>query len=84
MPGRVFASLDLPRRLRRLLAIPDVIVGSVAALTETGSLVDASGSGSQLPGHVGGHFHAEDGARRGLSPTPMLGCTGSRPHWGRN
>ncbi|MEU9387275.1 LUD domain-containing protein [Streptomyces sp. NPDC048279] len=40
--------------IRRLLASPDVIVGSVAALTETGSLVIASGSGSQLPGYAGG------------------------------
>ncbi|MFI6560746.1 LUD domain-containing protein [Streptomyces sp. NPDC050534] len=40
--------------MRRLLASPDVIVGSVAALTETGSLVIASGSGSQLPGYAGG------------------------------
>jgi hypothetical protein len=40
--------------IRRLLASPDVIVGSVAALTETGSLVVASGSGSQLPGYAGG------------------------------
>jgi hypothetical protein len=40
--------------IRRLLASPDVIVGSVAALTETGSLVAASGSGSQLPGYAGG------------------------------
>ena len=40
--------------IRRLLASPDVIVGSVAAVTETGSLVIASGSGSQLPGYAGG------------------------------
>src|ERR1700677_1465916 len=39
---------------RRLLASPDVAVGSVAAVTETGSLVIASGSGSQLPGDAGG------------------------------
>jgi LUD domain len=32
----------------KLLACPDVIVGSVAAVTETGSLVAASASGSQL------------------------------------
>ncbi len=43
---------------RRLLASPDVIVGSVAALTETGSLVVASGSGSQLPGYAGGAARA--------------------------
>jgi L-lactate utilization protein LutC len=35
------------------LATPDVIVGSVAAVTETGSLVVASASGSQLPGYAG-------------------------------
>jgi hypothetical protein len=39
---------------RRLLASPDVVVSSAAALTETGSLVVASGSGSQLPAHAGG------------------------------
>jgi LUD domain len=43
---------------RRLLAVPDVIVGSVAAVTETGSLVAASGSGSQLPGYAGGAARA--------------------------
>jgi hypothetical protein len=40
--------------IRLLLASPDVVVGSVAALTETGSLVAASGSGSQLPAYAGG------------------------------
>ena len=40
--------------IRRLLASPDVVIGSVAALTETGSLVAASGSGSQLPAYSGG------------------------------
>ena len=44
--------------IRRLLASPDVAVGSVAALTETGSLVAASGSGSQLPGYAGGAARA--------------------------
>ncbi len=43
---RVTAAGDI----RRLIASPDVAVGSVAALTETGSLVIASASGSQLPG----------------------------------
>ena len=43
---------------RRLLASPDVIIGSVAAVTETGSLVAASGSGSQLPGYAGGAARA--------------------------
>ncbi|WP_243716075.1 LUD domain-containing protein [Actinomadura darangshiensis] len=44
--------------MRRLPASPDVIVGSVAALTETGSLVIASGTGSQLPGYAGGAARA--------------------------
>jgi len=44
--------------IRRLLACPDVVVGSVAALTETGSLVAASGSGSQLPAYAGGAARA--------------------------
>ena len=42
----------------RLLACPDVIVGSVHAVTETGSLVAASASGSQLPGYAGGAARA--------------------------
>ena len=44
--------------IRRLLATPEVIVGSVHAVTETGSLVIASGSGSQLPGYAGGAARA--------------------------
>jgi hypothetical protein len=44
--------------IRRLIASPDIIVGSVAALTETGSLVVASASGSQLPGYAGGAAQA--------------------------
>lgn len=44
--------------IRRLLAGPDVVVGSVAALTETGSLVVASGTGSQLPAYAGGAARA--------------------------
>ena len=44
--------------IRRLLASPDVIVGSVAAVTETGSLVIASASGSQLTGYAGGSARA--------------------------
>jgi hypothetical protein len=43
---------------RRLLATPDVIVASAAALTETGSIVVVSGSGSQLPAFAGGAAHA--------------------------
>jgi hypothetical protein len=41
------------RDIWRLIAGADVIVGSVAAVTETGSLVIASASGSQLPGYAG-------------------------------
>src|SRR5262249_24921199 len=37
--------------IRRLPASPGVVLGSVAAVTETGSLVAASGSGSQLPAY---------------------------------
>ena len=44
--------------IRRMIASPDVIVGSVAAVTETGSLVVASASGSQLPGYAGGAARA--------------------------
>ncbi|MFE2345867.1 nuclear transport factor 2 family protein [Kitasatospora cineracea] len=44
--------------LRRLLATPDVVLGSVAAVVETGALVLASGSGSQLPANGGGAAHA--------------------------
>jgi hypothetical protein len=44
--------------IRRLIASPDVVVGSVAALTETGSLVVASASGSQLPAYAGGAARA--------------------------
>ncbi|WP_372672890.1 LUD domain-containing protein [Amycolatopsis kentuckyensis] len=44
--------------IRKLLASPDVVVGSVAAVTETGSLVAASGSGSQLPAYAGGAARA--------------------------
>ncbi|TCC52542.1 hypothetical protein E0H75_01890 [Kribbella capetownensis] len=44
--------------IRRLRASPDVSVGSVHAATETGSLVIASGSGSQLPGYAGGAARA--------------------------
>ena len=51
---RVTAADDI----RRLLASPDVVMGSVAALTETGSLVVASGSGSQLPAYAGGAARA--------------------------
>ncbi|WP_327182481.1 nuclear transport factor 2 family protein [Streptomyces sp. NBC_01334] len=44
--------------IRRLAACPEFVVNSVAAVTETGSLVLASGSGSQLPANAGGAAHA--------------------------
>ena len=44
--------------IRRLVGGPDFVVNSVAAVTETGSLVLASGSGSQLPANAGGAAHA--------------------------
>ncbi|WP_326725607.1 LUD domain-containing protein [Streptomyces sp. NBC_00243] len=44
--------------IRRLAAGPEFVVNSVAAVTETGSLVLASGSGSQLPANAGGAAHA--------------------------
>ncbi|MFJ4653963.1 LUD domain-containing protein [Nocardia sp. NPDC088792] len=43
---------------RQLLASPDVVVGSVAAVTETGSLVAASATGSQIPSYAGGAARA--------------------------
>ena len=44
--------------IRKLVAVPDFVVNSVVAVTETGSLVLASGSGSQLPANAGGADHA--------------------------
>jgi ketosteroid isomerase-like protein len=44
--------------IRRLTASPDFVVNSVAAVTETGSVVLASGSGSQIPANAGGAAHA--------------------------
>src|SRR6267142_192976 len=40
--------------IRRLAAAPDVMLGSVHALTETGSLITASAGGSQLGPYVSG------------------------------
>lgn len=44
--------------IRRLVTGPDFVINSVAAVTETGSLVLASGSGSQLPANAGGAANA--------------------------
>jgi hypothetical protein len=44
--------------IRKLLASPEFVINSVAAVTETGSLVLASGSGSQLPANAGGAARA--------------------------
>ena len=40
--------------IRRLTATPDVVVGSVSAVTEDGALVAVSASGSQLPAYAAG------------------------------
>ncbi len=40
--------------IRRLSAAPDVMLGSVHAVTETGSLITASAGGSQLGPYAGG------------------------------
>jgi len=42
------------REIRKLVAAPDFIVGSVAAVTEEGALVAASATGSQLASYVAG------------------------------
>lgn len=44
--------LDAQRRLRQKATLADYTVGSVQAIAETGEIVVASGSGSQLPGYV--------------------------------
>lgn len=41
-------------QIRRLAAAPDVMLGSVHAVTETGSLITVSSSGSQLGPYVSG------------------------------
>ncbi|CAL9653205.1 LUD domain-containing protein [Streptomyces sp. enrichment culture] len=49
-------SMDRATQMKEIwqnLACPDVMVGSVAAVTETGALVAASASGSQLPAYAG-------------------------------
>jgi L-lactate utilization protein LutC len=43
--------------IRSLIAAPQVVVGSVAAVTETGSLLAASATGSQIPAFAGGAAH---------------------------
>jgi hypothetical protein len=45
-------------KIWQMMSTPDVIVGSVHAVTETGSLVVASASGSQLPAYAGGAARA--------------------------
>jgi LUD domain len=56
--GRTMDRATQMDEIRRILASPDLIVGSVAAVTETGSLVVASASGAQLPGYAGGSARA--------------------------
>jgi YkgG family uncharacterized protein len=43
--------------IRRLMSTPDVMLGSVQAVTETGSLIAVSAGGSQLAPYVGGAGH---------------------------
>ena len=63
----------------RLMSTPDVIVGSVAAVTETGSLVIASASGSQLPGYAGGpSARSGSSGRRRWCPTWPRRCAASK------
>jgi hypothetical protein len=55
--GPRVTAMDLVKQaddIRGLLASPDIVLGSVAAVTETGSLVAASATGSQLPAYAGG------------------------------
>jgi hypothetical protein len=56
--GRTLDRATQMAEIWRLMSTPDVIVGSVHAVTETGSLVIASASGSQLPGYAGGAARA--------------------------
>jgi len=42
------------KEIRQLISSPDVVVGSVAAVTETGSIVAASGTGFQIPAYAAG------------------------------
>jgi hypothetical protein len=42
------------REMRKLTAAPDYMLGSVAAVTDDGALVAASGTGSQLAGYAAG------------------------------
>jgi len=42
------------REIRKLIAAPDFVLGSVAALTHDGTLVAASATGSQLGPYVAG------------------------------
>jgi len=51
--GRAMDRATQLNEIWRLMSTPDVIVGSAHAVTETGSLVVASASGSQLPGYAG-------------------------------
>ena len=64
--------------VRRLLASPDVAIGSANAVTETGALVFASASGSQLPAtRAAPPARSGSSARRRSSPTSTPRCGGS-------
>jgi hypothetical protein len=51
---RTLSRTTHPDDLRMLMSTPDVVVGSAVAVTETGSVVVVSASGSQLPSYAGG------------------------------
>jgi L-lactate utilization protein LutC len=42
------------KEIRQLISSPDVVVGSVAAVTETGSVVAGSSTGFQIPAYAAG------------------------------
>jgi hypothetical protein len=42
------------KEIRQLISSPDVVVGSVAAVTETGSMIAASSTGFQIPAYSAG------------------------------
>ncbi len=47
-------SQDSSREIRKLIAAPDYMLGSVAAVTDDGTLVAASALGGQLGAYVAG------------------------------
>jgi L-lactate utilization protein LutC len=52
--GRTMDRATQMDEIRSMMSTPQVVVGSVAAVTETGSILAASASGGQLPAYAGG------------------------------